>query len=78
MEAWVAIAAIGAMALFVIIGDRLLDWYLAKPKVPLSWDETQKWEAIRAALEPEIQKESGGLDYLEYYDFRRAREDGEA
>ena len=72
---WTLLIAIGVMAVAVIIGDRLLDWWLDKDQLPMSWDETQRWDEIRKALEPDIEKATGGTDYLEYYDFRRKQDD---
>ena len=79
---WTLLIAIGVMAVAVLIGDRLLDWWLDKEldkdhQLTMSWDETQRWAEICKALEPDIEKATGGTDYLEYYDFRRAQETDE-
>jgi hypothetical protein len=54
----------------ILTSDYWLDRFFGTKPID-SWDETQKWNDMRQRLEPEIQKETGGLDYLEYYDFRR-------
>jgi len=68
---------IGIVILFftvaILTSDYWLDRFFGTKPVD-TWDETARWNDIRQALEPELEKKLGGTDYLEYYDFRRKRE----
>lgn len=69
---------VGVVVVFFTVAILTSDYWLDKifDTQPLdTWDETARWNEIRSALEPEPEKKLGGIDYLEYYDFRRKRED---
>jgi hypothetical protein len=75
MDWLVVIVVILFFTVAILTSDYWLDKIFGQQPVD-TWDETQKWNDLRQRLEPEITKDTGGLDYLEYYyDFRHKRED---
>jgi len=69
---------VGVIILFftvaILTSDRWLDKIFGSQPID-SWDETAKWNDMRQSLEPELERQMGGTDYLNYYDFRRKREE---
>jgi len=52
MNPYLYIAMVGGFALFVIVADRVIGWWLTHGQQPMTWDETQEWLDFNEALAP--------------------------
>ena len=57
----------------ILTSDYWLDKFFGTHPIH-EWDETRQWNDMRQALEPQLEKDLGGTEYQNYYDFRH-RED---